>query len=361
MTKVTVTYNKNNYISTAKALGIIFMVIGHSQCPTLLHNIIYMFHMPLFFFCSGYFFHKLNEKEAILPFIKKKIKGLYLPYIKWSIAFLLLHNIFFSLNIYNDQFGYLGGSHYYGWQEFLCKLIKVTFTMDDHEYLLGGFWFIKILFLDAIFIGVSSLFIKHEKISKNMIIIFSLVLCTILLRYRHINNIFIIGSPSTITFGATFFMIGHIYKSFDKISIYKPTYVLPAIITFATSLFFYKDGLSIHCRHNEVLPYTLFATIGIYLTFAFSRLIDKYDIKKVFYCIGQETMIILSLHFLTFKIVSLILIGLYQLPISHLAEYPVLSINNMNYWFVYSIFGIIIPLAIKQKYNNLKYNTSWRK
>src|SRR5574344_1621304 len=235
----TVTHNKNNYISTAKALGIIFMVIGHSQCPTLLHNIIYMFHMPLFFFCSGYFFHKLNEKEAILPFIKKKIKGLYLPYIKWSIAFLLLHNIFFSLNIYNDQFGYLGGSHYYGWQEFLCKLIKVTFTMDDHEYLLGGFWFIKILFLDAIFIGVSSLFIKHEKISKNMIIIVSLVLCTILLRYRHINNIFIIG---------------HIYKSLGKINTYKPTHVLPAIITFATSLFFYNQGLSIHCRHNEALP-----------------------------------------------------------------------------------------------------------
>lgn len=43
-------------ISIAKALGIILMVVGHSGCPEILARFIYLFHMPLFFFCSGYFF-----------------------------------------------------------------------------------------------------------------------------------------------------------------------------------------------------------------------------------------------------------------------------------------------------------------
>eukprot|EP00825_Cyclidium_porcatum_P037469 TRINITY_DN4140_c0_g1_i2.p3 TRINITY_DN4140_c0_g1~~TRINITY_DN4140_c0_g1_i2.p3 ORF type:complete len:127 (-),score=22.84 TRINITY_DN4140_c0_g1_i2:34-414(-) len=73
---------KDNYISTAKAFGIIFMVMGHSGCPTFLHNIIYAFHMPLFFFCSGFLFtspkkkKKKKKKKNLLfkPLFKKKKK-----------------------------------------------------------------------------------------------------------------------------------------------------------------------------------------------------------------------------------------------------------------------------------------------
>ena len=36
-----------------KGIGIILMVIGHSGCPTFLHDFIYLFHMGLFFFVSG--------------------------------------------------------------------------------------------------------------------------------------------------------------------------------------------------------------------------------------------------------------------------------------------------------------------
>lgn len=31
------------------------MVVGHSGCPEYLDRLIYNFHMPLFFFVSGYF------------------------------------------------------------------------------------------------------------------------------------------------------------------------------------------------------------------------------------------------------------------------------------------------------------------
>jgi fucose 4-O-acetylase-like acetyltransferase len=71
---------RNNYITVAKALGIIMMVIGHSGCPTILGNFIYFFHMPLFFVCSGFFFNEIFEGALLKSFYIKRIKGLYIPY-----------------------------------------------------------------------------------------------------------------------------------------------------------------------------------------------------------------------------------------------------------------------------------------
>ena len=48
------TQEKSDIINIAKAIGITLMVIGHAGCPSWLHDFIYVFHMPLFFFLSGY-------------------------------------------------------------------------------------------------------------------------------------------------------------------------------------------------------------------------------------------------------------------------------------------------------------------
>ncbi len=105
---------KNNHITIAKALGIIFMVMGHAWTNTYLHGIIYLFHMPLFFFCSGYFF---NNEDSFINILKKRINKLYLPYFKWTLLVFLLHNVFYYLHIYNKNFGLT----YYSQNYFLYK------------------------------------------------------------------------------------------------------------------------------------------------------------------------------------------------------------------------------------------------
>ena len=47
--------NRNENVSLAKGLGIILMVLGHTGFSYYGNGFIYMFHMPLFFFLSGYF------------------------------------------------------------------------------------------------------------------------------------------------------------------------------------------------------------------------------------------------------------------------------------------------------------------
>lgn len=141
---------KDNSITIAKAFGIIMMVIGHCGVPHVT-KFIYMFHMPLFFLLSGYCF-----KEAHLSdyrnFTWKRVKGLYFPFVKYGLLFLLLHNVFFHLNIYSDQYGWgTNVSHLYTLKETILNAVFGTLLFTSSEPPLGGYWFLPQLFWASIF------------------------------------------------------------------------------------------------------------------------------------------------------------------------------------------------------------------
>lgn len=104
--------HRDEGIAIAKALGIFLMVVGHCSAATgntlgvvdwqfFIHRAIYTFHMPLFFILPGYLF-KMERIEDSLLYVQKKIKGLYFPYVKWMLAFLLLHNLFWYIGVYGS-------------------------------------------------------------------------------------------------------------------------------------------------------------------------------------------------------------------------------------------------------------------
>lgn len=126
-------------ISIAKGLLIILMVIGHSGCPETLNHWIYLFHMPAFFFISGYLF-KIKNTDNLRHYTAKKIKTLWWPFVKYSIIFLLLHNIFTALNFYTSTIS----PH-----EILTTIPRIL-IMTDSEQLLGGYWFLKQLLYASI-------------------------------------------------------------------------------------------------------------------------------------------------------------------------------------------------------------------
>lgn len=122
-------------LDIAKALCITLMVVGHSGCPGYFGRFIYMFHMPCFFFISGWL---LNDKYILNPRsgLLHKAKGSYLPFVKWGCLFLLCHNLFALLHFYPDT---------YSLPDTAVKFVR-TLTMTGAEQLLGGFWFLISLF-----------------------------------------------------------------------------------------------------------------------------------------------------------------------------------------------------------------------
>lgn len=78
-------------IDIAKGFAIVLVVIGHfvsDYMPRGYHivrDVIYMFHMPLFVFASGFLYQATRRKVGYLSFIKGKFKRLIVPYFTVSV------------------------------------------------------------------------------------------------------------------------------------------------------------------------------------------------------------------------------------------------------------------------------------
>lgn len=72
---------RKHYIDTAKALGIVAVVAGHAPGvhPSLV-SFIYSFHMPLFFFLSGYLLRPEKLRLSVVDHLRLQWQNLVLPY-----------------------------------------------------------------------------------------------------------------------------------------------------------------------------------------------------------------------------------------------------------------------------------------
>lgn len=93
-----------------------------------------------------------------------------------------------------------------------------------------------------------------------------------------------------------------------------------------------------------ILPYYLLAICGTIALLTFSSFI-----------IGERTLYILTFHFLAFKVVSAIYLYINGCSVESLVDFPVLRDSNSWLWIVYSVFGIIAPLAV-WKLQNIMFN-----
>ena len=65
------------WIDMAKGYGIILVILGHLKFD-MFRDWIFTFHMPLFFFLSGYVF---STKYDFVTFLKRKCRSMILPYL----------------------------------------------------------------------------------------------------------------------------------------------------------------------------------------------------------------------------------------------------------------------------------------
>ena len=146
---------KDKTVSMARGVAIVLMVLGHTCFNEYGGKFIYMFHMPLFFFLSGYCF-KTSHLSDFKKYAVKRIKGAYVPYVKWGLLFLLLHNVFYRLHVYDALFG----DSLFCIRDYAFNALGVV-TLTHSEKLLGGYWFLQAYFV------ASFIFFLVVKLSKN--------------------------------------------------------------------------------------------------------------------------------------------------------------------------------------------------
>ena len=309
---------RNDLWDVLKGIGIMAVVIGHSGCPVPLQRFISAFHMPLFFMISGILLNDLYFKNKII-FVKRKIVTLYIPFIKWSMIFILLHNLFFYFGILNSSYGYAGQpSRWYSFYDIIYCSVVALVSMNTFELLLGAFWFLK-----ALFVGSIIFVFFGTKRTNAWIPIITWALCII--NIFAINHFYLLNFFETRFIGhkelfALFFIsLGFAMRNYIHYLHGRALCITSFILLLVTSQI---GNLSMAPMIKNVLLLPISAVCGFIFCFNISHLVIKKNnwLMNLIRNTGLYSFYILMLHFTCFKIVSFFKIWLYDLDTAKVAE-----------------------------------------
>lgn len=149
-------------IDLLKGIGIVLVVLGHSSMPKFAEAFIFSFHMPLFFFLSGFLFAKAR-RENFYVFLKKKIASLIVPYCAFGLI------MFFALSYsgigaYGGLYGFfMLGNGFDSVLWFLAHLFVLQIVMFKILSFSGNKKkFLPLMAVSFLLVGILSSYIKFS-------------------------------------------------------------------------------------------------------------------------------------------------------------------------------------------------------
>lgn len=116
--------NRTLSVDIAKGILIILVVVAHAQTD-IVHDIIFMFHMPLFFMISGFLMGR--EKLLKTGYVSGKIKHLMIPYIIYLVLDMVL--IRKTLSVHDWIYALWGGRAVTGVYWYITCFIFTIFML----------------------------------------------------------------------------------------------------------------------------------------------------------------------------------------------------------------------------------------
>lgn len=347
---------RDNVMSICKGIAIILMVAGHAELPTLLSNFIYVWHMPLFFIASGYFFSRKYLDDP-WTFCCKRFKGLYVPFVTWSLVFLLLHNLWFHIGLLNESFGnWEGGvTHPYSLRQFLYRLMLIFTSMSGYdEFMAGAFWFFRgLLVASILFLVLYKLLDSHTHLSPAACVALICIGALLFQAFRIGNGFTIKTIPNgglREVWGLFFIGIGVLFRQLESRI---PSRWWLALICFGIVVFAAAQhwcGMNNKGTLRDIWTLPLTGTAGFLMCRYAATLIDATAgiVKKTLVFIGENTLYIFIFHIISFKPVSLLKIWWYGLDPAQIGCHMVIHYNNHDdlFWVLYTIAGVAIPLLV---------------
>jgi len=348
---------RNAVISIAKGIAIILMVAGHAEGPELMTNFIYTFHMPLFFITAGYFFTPRHAAEP-WEFCRRRVKGLYIPFLKWSIVFLLLHNLFFSVGLLNEQYGnWTGGvTHPYDWHAFSSRLLSIVTSMSGYdEFLAGAFWFFRgLLLASVIFLVIYRLIDRHTRMHGAAAAAIVCLAALAFNAFRIANGLKISVIPNgglREIWGVFFFGIGMIFRNIEpRLKLGWPV-GLASFFLLCIAAVMHLSGMNNVGRLRDLWSLPITGSIGFVMVYIVSKTINSHQgkIRDLLVFLGENTLYIFVFHIISFKVVSALKILYYDLDTAQIGCHMVIHYNHTDFfWVLYTIAGVGIPVAGRQ-------------
>lgn len=135
-------------IDILKGIGIILVMLGHAlPHESFVRILIYTFHMPLFFWCSGFFYKDKPFKDATI----KDVKGLLIPWLTFSLFLTLCACVL----------GYKDGQY---------NLLQFNILNEDSWCIFYTIWFLVcIFFVKLVYQGITALLWNRKMLSLTVL------------------------------------------------------------------------------------------------------------------------------------------------------------------------------------------------
>ena len=363
----TMAVTRDTTISIAKGIAIILMVIAHAEAPGWLCKFIFEFHMPLFFITAGYFFSTryLNDEAT---FVKKRFKGLYWPFVKWALFFLILHNTMFRIGILNEVYGNEQGGvlHPWSWHQMQQNIWNIFTAMGGYDaFLCGAFWFFRGLLVASILYliiyKVLYLVLSRSSSPSSPSPAIPYLICLLMLllcgwkTWESLKVINLVQGGYRELMGCFFFGIGFIFK--QHVSAYRRIVSqkmlrLWSSLLFAGIVFLFSKYLTANMNwrssFQQFLSLPIPAILGFLMTYNLSGWLDEHDnrFKKLLVYIGDHTLYVFIFHIISYKTVSLLKICYYSLDPRQIGCHMVIHEHSQEdcFWLLYTLAGVGLPI-----------------
>ena len=273
------------WLDVGKGIGMVLVIFAHDHIPKTLKTFIYTFHMPLFFFLSGFLFSP-TKYHRFSSFFISKCKSLIIPYFSFSI-------IVYIWFLFRYQIGDIDYS-----SSLLKPLIGTLIGNRNTDWTvhIGALWFLTCLFITELLF-----YFLKTRLKTNLLVSIALII-TSFLGYLYSR---FLGEPLPWNIDAAFIAVlffgaGYVYKENTQ----------------TLSHFLNMKGLLIFCFLNIVTGYLNFLFSGervdmyeshyghyaLFVISAFSGImafliaVQKIGTNAVFQYIGRNSLIYLALH-----------------------------------------------------------------
>jgi fucose 4-O-acetylase-like acetyltransferase len=328
------------WIDFAKVIGIWLVYLGHSKVPSFTRQYIYAFHMPLFFFISGYLEKKKNIGKTLIHGIKMLIIPYVLLYMLIYLTWLPSRIVFHGEML--EEKKRLIELFFYP----MAGIIN-AFGLDKTEWtvVFGASWFLITLFYIKIVHAVIRRIIK-EKLIIYLLCNVPMVILLVILKNKGIGTILRI---TNVFMAFPFFSLGYYIKEMKpfanhlrKIENDNFLKVMLAIMIFLTIGFmsWYNGYGAINPVNygKNILVYYVTALLGIALIIILSTYYKQNN--EIIKILSNGTLFIMAFE-LPFMGIVLRLSGL---------QYQELGIIIHGGISTVALLLTIFPLKIVQKY-----------
>ncbi len=283
------------YIDIARGIGILLVALGHSdfaQLSPFAYQVVYSFHVPLFFFLSGYF---TDASIGFGEFVQKRFNAVLKPYL-----FTIFMIYFVSVSFEK--------------MSFQTALTRIAKSLYGSGYYIdwGQLWFLPHLF--AVSVCAYFLLVVMGKINnrfaKWLILIAILAGGVFLLSRFHPYSLNVFGktyelfglpfSLDVLLLSCFFFILGgEVRRTMSESAFENPILLAGAGIGALLLNYFFDYRTDLSARvYQSILINTLEAILGIFFVLALARQIELRTgrLAAFFGYIGRISLIILIFH-----------------------------------------------------------------